>query len=214
MNNKKSSVPKLRFPEFTDAWEQRMFSELAFRRSKTETGNQLPTVEYEDIISSEGRLNKNIFIKCNNKKGIEFKAGDVLFGKLRPYLENWLHPDFNGVAVGDWWVLSSNTLCSDYLYFLIQGKSFQTVANLSAGSKMPRSDWKIVCNTEFYIPMEKQEQQKIGSFFTALDRLITTHQRKLENVKKLKKSLLQKMFPKNGQEFPEIRFPEFTDAWE
>ncbi|MGC6246817.1 restriction endonuclease subunit S, partial [Pasteurella multocida] len=59
-----------------------------------------------------------------------------------------------------------------------------------------------------------QEQQKIGSFFTALDRLITTHQRKLENVKKLKKSLLQKMFPKNGQEFPEIRFPEFTDAWE
>ncbi|HEA3248145.1 TPA: restriction endonuclease subunit S, partial [Pasteurella multocida] len=65
-----------------------------------------------------------------------------------------------------------------------------------------------------YIPDNKQEQQKIGSFFTALDRLITTHQRKLENVKKLKKSLLQKMFPKNGQEFPEIRFPEFTDAWE
>ncbi|HHT7704199.1 TPA: restriction endonuclease subunit S, partial [Pasteurella multocida] len=63
------------------------------------------------------------------------------------------------------------------------------------------------------VPNSK-EQQKIGSFFTALDRLITTHQRKLENVKKLKKSLLQKMFPKNGQEFPEIRFPEFTDAWE
>ena len=58
------------------------------------------------------------------------------------------------------------------------------------------------------------EQQQIGAFFKQLDNLITLHQRKLEHVKDLKKSMLQKMFPKNGQSYPEVRFPGFTDAWE
>ncbi|HFI0612317.1 TPA: restriction endonuclease subunit S, partial [Streptococcus suis] len=58
------------------------------------------------------------------------------------------------------------------------------------------------------------EQEAIGSFFSDLDQLITLHQRKLDDVKELKKALLQKMFPKgNGNDFPELRFPEFTDAW-
>jgi type I restriction enzyme S subunit len=59
-----------------------------------------------------------------------------------------------------------------------------------------------------------EEQQQIGSFFSTLDRLITLHQRKLEHLKERKKGLLQKMFPKNGEVYPEIRFPGFTDAWE
>ncbi|MEH8083144.1 restriction endonuclease subunit S [Gallibacterium anatis] len=58
------------------------------------------------------------------------------------------------------------------------------------------------------------EQQKIGALFRRLDRLITLHKRKWDDVILLKKALLQKMFPKNGSDFPEIRFPEFTDAWE
>ncbi|AOK93035.1 restriction endonuclease subunit S [Paenibacillus polymyxa] len=57
------------------------------------------------------------------------------------------------------------------------------------------------------------EQAQISAFFKQLDHLITLHQRKLNNVKKLKAGLLQKMFPKNGEDFPEIRFPGFTDAW-
>ncbi|TFF00415.1 restriction endonuclease subunit S, partial [Histophilus somni] len=162
----------------THAWEQRAFKELAFRVSETGMGNPLATVEYDDVVSGEGRLNKNVHLKANNKKGIKFQSGDTLFGKLRPYLQNWLNPDFNGIAVGDWWVLRSQNLSNNYLYFLIQSDLFQTVANLSAGSKMPRSDWNIVSNTEFYVPTEKQEQQKIGTFFTALDRYITIHQRK------------------------------------
>ncbi|MBZ5961756.1 restriction endonuclease subunit S [Leuconostoc gasicomitatum] len=59
-----------------------------------------------------------------------------------------------------------------------------------------------------------EEQQKIGTFFQQLDDLITLHQRKLSDVKKLKAGLLQKMFPKNGETVPEVRFPEFTNAWE
>ena len=78
---------------------------------------------------------------------------------------------------------------------------------------MPRSDWALVSKTYFSIPPDIAEQQKIGAFFRDIDNTITLHQRKLDGMKLLKKSLLQKMFPKNGESVPEVRFPGFTDAW-
>lgn len=137
----------------------------------------MPRVEYEDVIVGTGTLNKNLDEKKSTKAGLAFEQGDVLFGKLRPYLKNWLLPDFKGIAVGDWWVLHSNDNDSKFLYYLIQTNSFMDAANLSAGSKMPRSDWNFVSKTEFAIPREKSEQQKIGSFFQKLDTAITLHQR-------------------------------------
>ena len=68
--------------------------------------------------------------------------------------------------------------------------------------------------TELTIPQDIEEQKKIGKYFEELERLITLHQRKCEETKKLKKYMLQKMFPQNGQTVPEIRFAGFTDAWE
>ena len=67
--------------------------------------------------------------------------------------------------------------------------------------------------TKLVIPQDFEEQRKIGAFFTQLDNTITLQQRKLNSLQKLKKGLLQKMFPKNGENIPEIRFPEFSDAW-
>ncbi|MFR5401316.1 MAG: hypothetical protein ACLTH3_15545 [Lachnospira sp.] len=66
----------------------------------------------------------------------------------------------------------------------------------------------------YWLTTKKEEQKKIASFFDDLDNLITFHQRKCEQTKKLKKYMLQKMFPKEGQTVPEIRFEGFTDAWE
>ena len=68
--------------------------------------------------------------------------------------------------------------------------------------------------TDLTIPQDIEEQKKIGKYFENLERLITLHQRKCEETKKLKKYMLQKMFPQNGQTVPEIRFSGFTDAWE
>ena len=209
------AVPKIRFPGFTEDWEQRKFEDIAKRRSdSTISSNSLPCVEYEDVISEQGTLNKDISQKELAKTGIEFESGDVLFGKLRPYLKNWLLPDFNGVAVGDWWVLKPVSTDGNFLYRLIQTSEFMSVANVSSGSKMPRSDWALVSKTYFSIPPDIAEQQKIGAFFRDIDNTITLHQRKLESMKLLKKSLLQKMFPKSGETVPEVRFPGFTDAWE
>ena len=141
----------------------------------TESG--LPRVEYEDIISGTGRLNKDIFAKESEKEGIVFHKGDVLYGKLRPYLQNWLLPSFNGLAVGDFWVLQPQNADSSFLYRLIQSRQFDEVANQSTGTKMPRADWKLVSKTEFYVPHSLNEQSAIGAYFTNLDDLITLHQR-------------------------------------
>ena len=207
-------VPAVRFEGFTDPWEQRKLGEIVFRRNEFSGDGDLPQVEYEDVVSGQGVLNKDVATKGTHKPGLLFDQGDVLYGKLRPYLNNWLLPAFSGIAVGDWWVLQSEELDSSYLYRLIQSDAFQRVANVSAGSKMPRADWKLVGESYFPIPPSLPEQRAIGSLFARLDSLITLHQRKYEKLCVVKKSLLDKMFPKPGEVYPEIRFEGFTDPWE
>lgn len=206
--------PALRFKGFTDPWEQREFEEIAVRSSVMSDKKGLPRVEYEDIISGAGRLNKDIKLKESEKVGIVFHKGDVLYGKLRPYLQNWLLATFNGLAVGDFWVLQPQNTDSSFLYRLVQSQQFDGVANQSTGTKMPRADWKLVSKTKFAMPHSVDEQAAIGAYFEHLDTLITLHQRKYEKLVNIKKSMLDKMFPKNGASVPEIRFKGFTDLWE
>lgn len=185
-------IPEIRFKGFTDAWEQRKFKDIAFKRGKISEAD-LPYIEFEDINSGIGTLNKNILQKVGHKKGILFEAGDVLFGKLRPYLQNWLLCQFMGIAVGDFWVFQPQIVSSAFLYYLIQSEAYQSVANISSGTKMPRSSWSLVSESRFSIPKYK-EATMIGEFFTSIDKNITLHQRKLERLQEVKKGLLQKMF--------------------
>ena len=158
------------------SWEQRKFSDLTDRVSIQSSDPNLPQVEYEDIISGMGMLNKDLRDKEGGKTGIEFYAGDVLYGKLRPYLMNWLYPQFNGVAVGDFWVLRATECDGLFLYRLVQTDSFQRLANVSSGSKMPRADWNLISQSLFAVPADHAEQKAIARSLTELDDLITLHQ--------------------------------------
>ena len=169
--------PEIRFEGFTDPWEQRKFSDLTDRVSIQSSDSDLPQVEYEDIVSGEGTLNKDLRDKEGGKTGIKFYAGDVLYGKLRPYLMNWLYPQFNGVAVGDFWVLRATECDSSFLYRLIQTNNFQRLANVSSGSKMPRADWNLISQSFFAVPADHAEQKAIAKSLAELDSLITLHQR-------------------------------------
>ena len=188
-------VPEIRFAGFTDEWEQRKFSDCAQRESLFQTSSyDCPSVEYEDVIAEEGCLNKDIRLKEVQKTGIKFDGTQVLYGKLRPYLHNWLNPDFMGVAVGDWCVFRPVEIDKNFLYRLIQTKKFDNVANQSSGSKMPRADWNLVSQSEFIVPISLEEQCRIAEAFEELDRLITLHQRKCDELRKIKKYMLQNMF--------------------
>ena len=210
----KKKVPELRFPGFADNWEERKLTEIVNRVNKSSNSDVLPKVEFEDIVSGEGRLNKDISSKFDSRKGTLFEPENILYGKLRPYLKNWLFSDFEGVALGDFWVFEATDVSvPSFDYYLIQSDNYQKVANDTSGTKMPRSDWKNVSSTDFAIP-SKDEQKQIGAFFKQLDNTIVLHQRRLDLLKEQKKGYLQKMFPKNGAKVPELRFAGFADDWE
>ena len=206
MNTKRA--PKVRFKGFTDAWELRKFESIAARASSISADPTLPRVEYEDIISGIGLLNKDVKLKGISKPGIVFNQGDILYGKLRPYLHNWFLPSFSGLAVGDFWVLQPKDADSSFLFRLIQGQQFDDVANQSIGTKMPRADWNLVSKTLFFVPTSIDEQALIGRYFRSIDNLITLHQRKLDKMKDLKKAFLNLIFSQK------LRFYGFTDSWE
>ena len=175
---KGENIPEIRFPEFSDAWKQRKFGEFVERKSDSAlSSTSIPSVEYENVESETGILKKDIYVKTEFKKGVLFSDKDVLYGKLRPYLHNWLAPSFTGVAVGDWWVLSPKNCSKDFLYRLLQTLTFDEIANQTSGTKMPRADWNLVSSTAFYIPSSIEEQAKIGSLFNRIDSTITLQQR-------------------------------------
>ena len=189
-------APVLRFKGFTNDWEQRKFENLVSRLSKTSNNESLPNVTYDDIKSKENSLNKDITELTHGKKGIHFNKDDILVGKLRPYLGNILLARFNGIAVGDFWVLSpKDNNISSFLFDLIQTSKYKYISNLSSGSKMPRSDWNLVSKASFWVPIQ-QEQNKIGKIFQLIDNLVSLQQRKLKLLRTLKSGLSFKLFNK------------------
>lgn len=186
-----SITPPLRFKGFNGEWIMIRFSDMAQRISTSGVSDKLPSVEFEDIVSGEGVLNKDVSRKNVVKKGVKFEKHDVLFGKLRPYLKNILYADFNGIAVGDFWVLrASETVDPYFLYILVSTHQFMSVANISSGSKMPRADWNLVSNSNFAIPSSIDEQRSIASFFRNLDGQINSKSQQVEKLKQLKKACL------------------------
>lgn len=205
-------VPELRFDGFDGEWEEKEFGKVIERKSKSSENNSLPRVEYEDIIPEIGKLNKDINTKSSFKKGIYFESNDVLFGKLRPYLKNYLNPQFEGIAVGDFWILNNKSGDNSFLFYYIQIPQFQYIANISIGTKMPRSDWNLVSGSKFIYPGNK-EQEKIGNLFKKIDGLIENQEDKVAKMEDFKKSMLQKMFPKKSDLVPEFRFDGFDGEW-
>lgn len=211
MNN--MMEPKIRFKGFEGEWKTPLFSEMVERISTSGQAGMLPGVEFEDIVSGEGCFNKNIYQKECHKYGKVFYEGDILFGKLRPYLKNIILADFNGVAIGDFWVLRSKGFDEKYLYTLVNSESFLKVANISSGSKMPRADWNLVSTTKFVVPSAKDEQKTIGKYFTSLDSQISAATSRLASLKQIKAASLQAMFPQEGETVPKIRFKGFEGEW-
>uniref|UniRef100_UPI00374F9565 restriction endonuclease subunit S n=1 Tax=Staphylococcus delphini TaxID=53344 RepID=UPI00374F9565 len=157
---------------------------------------QLKDIELDSIESNTGRLisiyDSSEFSSQKNK----FEKNQVLYGKLRPYLNKFHFTIFNGVCSSEIWVLTTknNTrLKNEFIYNFIQTNKFSRVANQAIGSKMPRADWNLIENIRLNTP-SLNEQQKIGDFFSKLDRHIELQGQKIENLKQRKQGLLQKMF--------------------
>ncbi len=147
----------------------------------------------EHLITDTGQLLGYIDGSTSGSIKNVFNEGDVLFGKLRPYLKKYLQAPFDGVCSSEIWVLKGKNISNDFLYRIVQTKLFIDLANQSSGSKMPRADWNVVESGSFSIPTPL-EQKKISSFLALLDERIQTQNKIIEELKLLKITISKKLF--------------------
>ena len=225
--SEKKNVPKLRFPEFTEPWEQRKLGEISDKVTKKNQDVVVDEVftnsaEY-GIISQRDFFDKDIANTENIDGYYVVEPNDFVYNPristtapFGPIKRNKL--ERSGAMSPLYYVFRPNNVDLSYLEWFFQTSCWYPFMRFN-GNSGARSDRfaitdKIFNEMPISLPQDIEEQKRIGIFLTTLDTLITLHQRKLDHVKDLKKSMLQKMFPKNGQLYPEVRFPEFTDAWE
>ena len=219
----KRRVPKLRFPGFTEDWEQRKWSDsvdISTEMVDPKTGiyDELPHVAPGNIESFTGQIYDNVkLVKDEDliSGKFHFYDGDIIYGKINPQLGKYIFARFEGLTSADAYVLNAkNKVVQEYLFTILQTKDFFNYSvSVSKRSGMPKIN-RDELNAYSFFATSNEEQKQIGELFLSLDNLITLHQRKCDRLKELKKGLLQKMFPKNGEKIPELRFPGFTEDWE
>ena len=147
-------TPEIRFKDDGKPypkWEVKKFENIATRRTSKndEPSHELLCVEMESVEKETGRLLDVFEVPSTTR--VKFAKGDVLFGKLRPYLKKFYMAQFDGVCSTEFWVFQGGVSSALTLY-LIQTNGFQRVANISEGSKMPRADWSLVRTYKVGVP--------------------------------------------------------------
>ena len=209
----KQQEPRLRFKGFTGAWEEKVLGEiLSVRNEFVDSSLYDLDVELENLISNSGILVGDTSVRTQTTS--LFRKGDILFGRLRPYLNKWWFAEKDGVKSGEIWALETSSKYSNsFAYLLVQSRKFLEIANVTSGTKMPRADWRSLTAITFNSP-SKLEQTHLGLFFRRLDSQIAESRAVLEKSRQLKKAMLAKMFPANGEKTPKIRFKGFEGEWE
>ena len=227
MNKNKEKVPKIRFPGFTEPWEQRKLGEVAVRvtRKNKDLESTLPLT----ISAQDGLIDQNEFfnktVASRDVSGYYLvKNGEFAYNKSYSNGYPWgavkrLDRYEMGVLSTLYIVFKPTNIDSDFLTKYYDGNNWHKEVSKHAAEGARNHGLLNIAASDFFetkltIPLSKKEQEQIGLFFNNMDNLITLHQRKLNHLKDKKKGLLQKMFPKNGELVPELRFPEFTDPWE
>ena len=202
----KKLQPKLRFRGFTDAWEQRKGAEvICVRRDNiANPPKDIVDVELENLIEGGG-LQGDLSLRTASTS--VFHEHDTLFGRLRPYLRKFWFANTSGVKSGEIWSLYSSTLKPEFLYALTQSAQFLNQALQTAGTKMPRAEWKTIAEAYFAVP-QAEEQEKIGILFQKLEQLIDAEKRKLDLLQKKKRALLRQIFEQK------LRFAGYNNPWE
>lgn len=224
----KKNVPKIRFPGFTEPWEQRKLEDIYGSIGNAFVGTATPYyvesghfyLESNNI--KDGQINHNTEVFINDEfyekqKDKWLHTGDMVMVQSGHVGHAAVIPEELNNSAAHALIMFRNPKKEIEPYFLNYQyqtlKSKKKIENITTGNTIKHILASEMQQFEVDMP-ELAEQKKIAEYFRALDHLITLHQRKLEHVKKMKKSMLQKMFPKKNQLYPEVRFPGFTDAWE
>ena len=194
--------PEIRFPGFTDDWEQRKLGEIAEFNPKSDLPDEFEYVDLESVVGTE-----MVFHRTENKASAPSRAqrvaktGDVFFQTVRPYQRNnyLFSMPYENYVFSTGYAQMRPKINAAFLMCFLQTESFvQNVLDNCTGTSYPAINSSDLSNLKISLPILKSEQSKIGELISNLDHLITLHQRKCEQLKELKKFMLQNMFPKKG----------------
>lgn len=201
MSKEKRRVPKLRFPGFTEDWEQRKLSDIL----KVNSGKDYKHLDQGNIpVYGTGGYMLSVNESLSNIDAIGIGRKGTIDKPQYLKAPFWTVDTLFYLTALD----KHSILFLYYLMQLIPWKKFDESTGVPSLSKTT------IDNISGFVPSNSQEEELISALFNQLDKCITLHQRKLEHLNLKKKALLQKLFPKNGERYPELRFPGFTDAWE
>lgn len=182
----------------------------------------LDCIELEHIGQNNGRLLGSTPSSAVSSQKRMFRAGDVLFGKLRPYLRKFAFPKTSGICSSEIWVFRAKAelVIPSYLFYLIQSDEFVNHANISCGTKMPRADWQHVSGFTVLVP-SKQEQYEIAEILTCWDKAIELVERLIEEKRVRKIALTLKLItgrlrlPKHVKDpsYATTRYGAFPQDW-
>ncbi len=220
MNKKKESkvVPNVRFKGFTDDWKQRKLGELAFFNPKEKLPDVFEYVDLESVVGIE-MLSHRTEEKATAPSRAQRLAhtGDLFYQTVRPYQKNnYLFEKPEKHYVFSTGYAQLRPLVDGYfLLSLVQNGQFvKTVLDNCTGTNYPAINANDLAEIDVFYPKDEHEHHQIGEYFRHLDNIIILHQQKITLLTKLKKAMLEKMFPKKGTVIPEIRFNGFANAWE
>lgn len=223
---KNNKTPKLRFSGYTDDWEQRKLIEIADKVTEKNKNNEyhepLTNSAELGIISQKDYFDREV-VNVDNLDGYYIvRDNDFVYNPrvsvsapVGPINRNRLGR--NGVMSPLYTIFRTHDIDAMYLEYYYKTTKWHPFMKLNgdSGARFDRFTISSTLFMEMSIPYPSiEEQEKIGAYFDSLDNLITLHQRKLEKLQNMKKSCLQKMFPKDGATVPEIRFSEFQGDWE
>lgn len=217
MSQKQTLVPKLRFPEFRDAWNEAELSDVADIVGERIAQGSLKLQDYvstENLLSDFGRITLASNLPATGSV-TRFRADDVLVSNIRPYLKKVWAADRDGGASNDVIVIRAKTVVhNDYFACVLRSEAFIAhVMKGAKGVKMPRGDIGLMMEYPVSFP-SLAEQRRIADCLSSLDELIAAEGRKWEHLRTYKKGLMQQLFPRVGERVPRLRFPEFRNAGE
>ena len=173
------------------------FSELAVRRSEKydpKCNAHAVCIELEHIEQETGRIIGSTCADYQNSIKTVSKPGDVMFGKLRPYLRKYAFVQKECVCSSEIWsLIPTDIVIPKYLFYLIQSEAFMKAANVSSGTKMPRAEWSTIAKSGYPIP-SKDDQQATVDILETTDRIIVSHVASYDRLIEYKKGLLQRLF--------------------
>ena len=193
-----SSYPEIRFKGFTDPWEQRKLGELALFNPKDELPRTFEYVDLESVVGTE-MLSHRTEVKSSAPSRAQRLAhtGDLFYQTVRPYQKNnylFEKPD-NNYVFSTGYAQMRPYVDGYFLLSLVQSERFvKVVLDNCTGTSYPAINANDLAEIEVAAPSDESEAQKIGTIFRCIDNLITLHQRELEKLQNIKKSMLEKMF--------------------